>query len=170
MLNIRLSAVEEAPQEFSGRLETDSELLAETDLEFAEPVSVSGRVSTAGPGSFFLQMRLAGTISSSCRRCLDAVKCELEEDLNLILAESNPNDDPSVYVIGSNEDLVELNPVLREELILSLSGDGLCKEDCKGLCAGCGVNLNTEECRCSADVDPRWSALKELSNAEQSEK
>ena len=38
----------------------------------------------------------------------------------------------------------------------------LCSEDCKGLCPGCGVNLNHEACRCKKQVDPRLAALAKL--------
>jgi uncharacterized protein len=44
----------------------------------------------------------------------------------------------------------------------------LCKSDCKGICPGCGVDLNREKCRCSGKtVDPRWEKLLDIKNDNQ---
>ena len=49
------------------------------------------------------------------------------------------------------------------EVLMSWPLKVLCREDCKGICAGCGVNLNVEECRCGTKpVDPRLEILKNL--------
>ena len=55
---------------------------------------------------------------------------------------------------------LRLEDVVREQVLLTLPGRTLCKEDCKGLCAQCGQNLNEGSCGCHSEVrDPRWSAL-----------
>ncbi|MCI0532052.1 MAG: DUF177 domain-containing protein, partial [candidate division Zixibacteria bacterium] len=57
----------------------------------------------------------------------------------------------------------DLNPRVREAMILILPIKPLCKEDCKGLCQLCGTNLNEKTCKCVKETaDPRWSRLKEL--------
>jgi uncharacterized protein len=50
----------------------------------------------------------------------------------------------------------------RETFILNMPSKTLCREDCRGLCSGCGVNLNYEKCRCKKEVDPRLAALAKL--------
>ena len=58
-----------------------------------------------------------------------------------------------------------LEDVVREQVLLSLPGRTLCREDCKGLCAHCGQNLNVATCNCSKAAethDPRWGALQSL--------
>ena len=58
--------------------------------------------------------------------------------------------------------LVALKELVLSDLLLNLPMKHLCREDCKGLCPGCGVNLNREPCRCKKQVDPRWAALEQL--------
>ena len=58
-----------------------------------------------------------------------------------------------------------LEDVVREQVLLSLPGRTLCSEDCKGLCAHCGQNLNVAPCNCARSAestDPRWGALQGL--------
>jgi uncharacterized protein len=69
------------------------------------------------------------------------------------------DDDVPVLV----EELLDLEPVLRDALVLELPLSPLCDEDCAGLCAGCGARLDDVEPGHSHDeVDPRWAALAEL--------
>jgi uncharacterized protein len=62
-------------------------------------------------------------------------------------------------LVGDTVDLVEL---LHEELQLALPVKPLCTEACRGICPGCGAELNEEECTCTPEVDPRWEILKGL--------
>ncbi len=81
-----------------------------------------------------------------------------------------------IYTIGSSglegEDIVELpmntieidiSPLLNEMIILNEPIKKLCREDCRGICSGCGADLNKESCTCSHDgTDPRWAQLRKL--------
>ena len=58
---------------------------------------------------------------------------------------------------------IELDEVIREEILLALPAAVLCRESCKGLCPICGVDRNLNDCQCeSREVDSRWQKLKEL--------
>ncbi len=53
--------------------------------------------------------------------------------------------------------------MVREQLVLSLPADPVCREDCQGLCTVCGANLNERDCGCDRHVpDPRWAGLKNI--------
>lgn len=52
------------------------------------------------------------------------------------------------YEITSPMDIVDIGEDIRQEMILSIPQRVLCSQDCKGICAGCGVNLNIEKCKC----------------------
>lgn len=56
-------------------------------------------------------------------------------------------------------DVIELEPVVYEEVILALPDYPVCSEQCKGLCPRCGTNLNIEACLCQPEVDRRWAKL-----------
>lgn len=59
--------------------------------------------------------------------------------------------------------VIDLDPLVREQLLLALPRYPICQEACKGLCPVCGQNLNEKECGCDRRVpDPRWAGLKKL--------
>jgi uncharacterized protein len=63
--------------------------------------------------------------------------------------------------------VIEVDDLVREQIELALPMGRLCKQDCRGLCPHCGANLNQVECGCSAEVvDPRWEALRVLKSDE----
>jgi uncharacterized protein len=57
---------------------------------------------------------------------------------------------------------LDLTEAVRQYVIINLPMKPLCRRDCAGLCASCGVNLNDHQCGCSAGVDSRWGPLQEL--------
>ena len=58
---------------------------------------------------------------------------------------------------------IDLDPAIREGILLALPGYPVCAESCKGLCSVCGANLNERECGCERRVpDPRWAGLEKL--------
>ena len=60
-------------------------------------------------------------------------------------------------------DRIDLDEIVREQILLALPTRQLCAEDCKGLCPSCGANLNEKACGCEQQqTDPRWSALEAL--------
>ncbi|HJV09433.1 MAG TPA: DUF177 domain-containing protein, partial [Acidimicrobiales bacterium] len=62
------------------------------------------------------------------------------------------------YRLG--HDSVDLEPLVREALVLDLPLAPLCEEDCRGLCPTCGADLNLGDCDCPpAETDSRWAAL-----------
>jgi uncharacterized protein len=60
--------------------------------------------------------------------------------------------------------MIELAPLIEEQVLLALPTRPLCREDCRGLCDGCGVNLNNEECACNpvAASDSRMAIFRTL--------
>jgi uncharacterized protein len=71
----------------------------------------------------------------------------------------------SFDVEGADEEVyrgkeIDLDPILREQIVLAVPGYPVCKESCKGLCTVCGANLNERECGCERRVpDPRLAGL-----------
>ncbi len=116
-----------------------------------------------------------------CGRCLSPVSVDLPVDFELTLV---PRDEYEDAPRGKDEDkgpvggtfapedteeevytgkVIDLDPLVREQLLLALPAYPVCREDCKGLCPACGTNLNERECGCDRHVpDPRWAGLKNL--------
>lgn len=104
------------------------------------------------------RVRLAG----ECVRCLDPLERELEVEYQELFAypESNAEDDEAYRLDG---DLLDLEPVIRDAVVLALPFQPTCRDDCPGLCPRCGARLADEpEHEHEAELDPRWSVLAQL--------
>jgi DUF177 domain-containing protein len=100
-------------------------------------------------------VRLRGT----CARCLEEIADTDEVDIQeLFCYPEKELDDPEARRIEG--DLINLEPVLRDAVVLDLPFTPLCRPDCAGLCSLCGTNLNTEPEHTHDDpTDPRWGRL-----------
>lgn len=97
--------------------------------------------------------------TGECRRCLDPVSGELVVDLDELYQQVPDN--PDAYSISNDQ--INLLPMVRENLLVSVPVGPLCREDCKGYCQHCGTDLRTGSCSCTTDTrDPRWAALDAL--------
>lgn len=113
------------------------------------------------------QGRLQGRIGLDCVRCLTTFDQLLTVNLSdtfhyppLRTGESSLN--------IPEDGILDLNPLIREYLLLDIPIQPLCHADCKGFCAVCGGNLNETVCDHElADIDPRLGALKTLLSEEE---
>ena len=81
-------------------------------------------------------------------------------DLNLSEEEREEKEEDSSFVEGDELDVEEL---VRNELIVQWPIRVLCKDDCKGICSRCGANLNIQTCDCdTTGLDPRMAAIKDI--------
>ena len=97
-----------------------------------------------------------------CRLCLEDVNVAVRDEVHFILAEADADeaDDPDVFVYDPNLHELDLRPAIRENWLLIAPAFVQCSEDCKGLCASCGENLNEGSCDCApVKGDSRWDAL-----------
>ena len=162
MLRIDLRAVDESPIDVSGTIAVDDSVFDEVDLDLRKPVQVSGRITRAGPGRFYWRGRIGTSIGGECRRCLAALETSIDEPVDILFAEGADAEDPAEYPIPEDLDILDLRDAVREELVLAAPAFALCRDDCAGLCARCGKDLNTGPCECSPQPDPRWAALEAL--------
>jgi len=110
---------------------------------------------------------VVGAVFQDCRRCLDRVEQRIDVDISLLFAPSDllEVDDGETYRLELGVREIDLGPYVREEVALAIPSFAECRFDCRGLCAGCGENLNESECNCSpGGTDPRWDALRVLEN------
>ncbi len=116
----------------------------------------------------------------SCTRCLAAMSQPLEARFRLFvlpapeegkqgdvpLFDEIPEDDPDAVDLYPIEGTVlDLAAVLREQVDLALPLRALCREECRGLCSGCGADLNVDPCRCGPARDERFASLEQLKAA-----
>ena len=105
---------------------------------------------------------VSGTVSApiraECGRCLTPVDSIIEADVQELFAyEPGPDGDEIALLDG---DLINLEPVARDAVVLGLPLNPVCRDDCAGLCAGCGEPLADLPAGHGHDeIDPRWAAL-----------
>jgi uncharacterized protein len=76
--------------------------------------------------------------------------------------------DEELEVSKLQDDLVDLEPLLRDAVVLALPFQPLCEDDCPGLCVECGARLADDPDHTHGEpVDPRWAALATLTEPEQ---
>ncbi len=114
---------------------------------------------------------LAGRFESSCARCLEPVPQEVSRSFDLLyrpLGVDRRKEEVSINQaeteIGYYEgEGLDLEDVLREQVLLAVPIKTVCRTDCKGLCPECGHDLNEGSCNCQPkQEDPRWYALRDL--------
>jgi uncharacterized protein len=117
----------------------EAELLFESVVE---GILVSGPVS--------------GAMNLSCARCLKTFQADFNLSIQeLFVAGAAIGDDE--YPL--EEDSIDLEPMIRDAVVLSMPFAPLCRPDCLGLCERCGGDRNLGECTCEPAVDPRWAPL-----------
>jgi uncharacterized protein len=101
-------------------------------------------------------------LAGECARCLEGFEDELEVEFQelFVYPESDAEEDEASRLV---EDHLDLEPVLRDSVVLALPFQPLCSPDCPGLCPECGVRLADEPGHAHEEqVDPRWAALSAL--------
>ena len=102
---------------------------------------------------------LSGRIAYRCARCLTDFTEEFSLDVTELFAHA-PREDEDEYPIIDEQ--IDLEPMVRDAVILSIPFSPLCGPDCLGLCERCGGDRNLGECSCGPAIDPRWSTLDAL--------
>ena len=135
---------------------------------FPQPVRVEGQVRDRA-GAMELTARLDTTLSLTCDRCAKPFQREKTVEYATLLAFELANGESDDIVLLNEDGELELDELMREVFLLEMDTKNLCSEHCKGLCPGCGADLNTESCRCKKEPDPRWAQLAQLLERKQTD-
>ncbi len=108
-------------------------------------------------------------LEGECARCLGPIHDEIEVALQELYVyddrDHDPDEDDEVSTL--QDDLLDLEPLLRDAVVLALPFQPLCEDDCPGLCVECGARLADDPGHAhEAAIDPRWAALTELARDE----
>jgi uncharacterized protein len=133
-------------------------------------------------GRVFLNGSMKAELIAPCKRCLKDVNLGVPVAFSLRMvdrtqvdrAASEEDDDGHAESAGSFDldqadaepfdgKTIDLDPIIREQVLLALPVSVLCREDCKGLCTVCGEDLNEKDCGCERKVvDVRLAKLKDI--------
>lgn len=161
--------------------------LEQSGFQATEPLAFSASLRKMS-GGVLLEGKFTSRVVAECKRCLTESKLELPVSFTLNLVpeslargeglldkDEEADDDKghgesggSFALERADEELfdgkvIDLEPIVREQVLLALPMSAVCREDCSGLCVKCGQNLNEKECGCDTTfVDPRLAALKNI--------
>ena|SRR2546423_5457151 len=140
------------------------------DFRVAAPVHLLLDIQKDG-----VRLRVTGRVDTrlqlECGRCLEPFEIPVSSAFELHYVPQSDNsgageheiDDDDLTTAYYRDNTLDLGELMREQFQLALPMKPLCAEDCKGLCPGCGTNLNTTTCGCTPKwEDPRLAALEGL--------
>jgi uncharacterized protein len=101
------------------------------------------------------------TAQGSCSRCLEPLAISLEVDIQELFRYADQDDeiDEDDEIPTFEQDSIDLEPTLRDAVVLALPLAPVCGEDCLGLCSQCGLELKNDPNHQHDQTDPRWAAL-----------
>jgi uncharacterized protein len=142
-----------------------------------EEAAVSGAVRVQGrfnkvAEQIYFQGRIHGIITAPCSRCLETVHTDFVVETRVVFLPSTSDMSDAESGLSSSDDIdlyfhdgvmLDLRPLVREQVVLAFPVQLLCREDCAGLCQVCGKNRNMEPCTCQMqEGDPRFAILQQL--------
>jgi uncharacterized protein len=106
-------------------------------------------------------------LAGECVRCLEPISGLTEVDLaELFVFPGRDGDEETRWL---QDDLIDLEPTLRDAVVLELPLQPVCEDDCPGLCAECGARLADDPGHGHLRTDARWAALQSLRLDEEAE-
>jgi uncharacterized protein len=143
-------------------------------LEFSLEKPITGTIHLERhDDNILVRGHLQGELNFTCSRCLDVFAGPVAADFDLLIKSGRPavpaqetelhsEELDEEYILG---DELDLNAMVREQILLALPLKPLCREECLGLCRQCGANLNREPCSCAAPAfSSSFAALEKLKN------
>ena len=143
-------------------LEIEPIVLAGVDHRVLVPGGVELTVDRVA-GGYLVSVALDAKIYGICARCLDEAVLEVHAEQQEFGPTAKDGWEETELSDFITDLVVDVDGLAREALILALPAQVVCAEDCKGLCARCGKDLNKGPCSCGEEtIDERWSRLKDL--------
>lgn len=109
--------------------------LEDGDVDLRSPLSVEANLTRAG-SMIMADVLVSARYGYQCARCLADFERSKSREYHFD------------FEISSPMDTIDIGEDIRQEMILAIPQRVLCSKDCKGICAGCRVNLNIEKCKC----------------------
>jgi len=153
-------------KEFSGEFFPENTTYQGENIEFNEPFWVEGRVMSGSEGILIVQATVKGHSILQCGSCMEPYSYPV--DFSFTAEFRTSGDDPDIYLYKGYS--IDIEDAIMDNFFLELPTLRRCKEDCKGLCPHCGINLNENQCNCICeeekeqedDIDSRLAVLKDF--------
>ncbi|MFZ0060879.1 MAG: DUF177 domain-containing protein [Pyrinomonadaceae bacterium] len=171
-MRVELAGLERTGGKFAHDYQPDELQLNEDRVTVVRPPRVAGRIQQSD-SKITVKGEVSAELQLECDRCLKSLLIPVANTFEVEYVT------PDIYRAGQAAELldddlslsvfegeaVDIDELVREQLLLALPAQVLCREECKGLCPVCGGDRNLTDCKCQeAETDPRWAGLKEIVN------
>jgi len=169
-MRIELEKLEARRGDFAHVYQPDELNPIDERVTLVEPAAVTGKVNLAG-NEVFVNGQIDTRVQVECDRCLQPVELAVNAVYQLEYISGSDYESIQAAELTEAEMLVsvfdggaiDVDEIVKEQILLTVPTRLLCREDCKGICPECGIHRNTGECSCvTEEIDPRWAALKNL--------
>ena len=170
VMRIELENLEGGKGAFAHVYQPDDLNQVDERTRLTDPVSVKGNVRLAG-AEVFVNGHIDTRAQVECDRCLQQVELPVSADFALEYITGSDYESSEAAELTEAEmsvsvfdgEAIDVDEIVKEQILLAVPTRMLCREDCKGICPECGIDKNMGECSCvTDDIDPRWAALKNL--------
>lgn len=172
-MRIEVENLRERPEAFSHSYVPEEVEIEDEGARLLAPAEVRGEASLKGE-EVRVRGRIATEVELLCDRCAAPQRAplEVEFDTRFIPQTEAASETDNVELLTEDMglaayegDSLDVDELVREQILLALPSRNLCREDCKGLCQKCGADLNAGDCSCEqGETDPRWAALADFKN------
>jgi uncharacterized protein len=173
-MRIKLANLEDSGGKVAHVYEPEEFDLLDEQVHLSGPASFEGRLKRSG-SQVFVTGHIEAKAQVECDRCLKPVDLQLSTDFKLeyITGEDYkstnvaelPEEALSLSVFDG--ELIDVDEIVREQVLLLVPARTLCQDECKGICPACGSDRNLGDCHPEkSEIDPRWAGLKKLADRE----
>ena len=171
-MRIDLASLDGGKGDFDHAYEPGELAMDDDRQRLSQNPRISGRI-TAKSQRVEIEGRLTAEIEVDCDRCLKPVKLPVDARFDRAFVTTQEYEAQHAAELTEEEldlstyhgETIDLDSLVKEELLLAVPTQVLCQENCKGICAVCGEDNNLVSCNCAAsETDPRWTALEGLVN------
>jgi uncharacterized protein len=169
-MRIELENLEGGKGDFAHVYNPDDLNPVDERVKLSAPATVNGKIRLAGK-EVFVNGHVDARAQVECDRCLKPIELPVSADFELEYIPDSEYESSAVAELTEAEmsvavfdgDAIDVDEIVKEQILLGVPTRMLCREDCKGICPECGTDRNTGECNCETiEIDPRWAALKNL--------
>ncbi|MGI8918478.1 MAG: YceD family protein [Pyrinomonadaceae bacterium] len=171
-MQVELASLERHGGKFAHNYRPGELDLNEERVTLMAPPRVTGRVQQSD-SKVTVKGEAAAELQLECDRCLKPLSVPVFSsfEVGYVTPDTYQADsaaellDEDLSLSVFNGEVLDIDELVREQLLLELPAQILCQQECKGLCQECGGDRNDADCKCEdAQIDPRWAGLKEIGN------
>ncbi len=169
-MRIELENLEGGKGDFAHVYQPDDLNPVDERISLSGPATASGKVRLAA-NEVFVNGHIETRAQVECDRCLLPVEMPVSADFALEYITGSEYESSGAAELTEEEmsvsvfdgQAIDVDEIVKEQIVLAIPTRMLCREDCKGICPECGTDRNTGDCSCATnDTDPRWAALRDL--------